>query len=234
MPYTLRKLFRWESSLVASFFQLAIPIVIQSLVMASLHIIDNVMIGQLGEMEMAAVTQANRLTFLFQLTIFGLSGATSTFVSQYWGKRDIGSIRQVQGLSLIVSGAIAILFMVLSIGFPLFVMRKFLREAPAIAMGAQYLQIVGVGYLFQALTQTYATVQKSTEQPRLPMIASIIAILTNTVLNYAFIFGRLGAPRLGIQGGAMATTIATGVEFLIVCLYGYRKKLASAAKLREL
>ncbi|HML46493.1 MAG TPA: MATE family efflux transporter [Clostridia bacterium] len=234
MRTRLRSLFFWERDFSGAFFHLAIPIAMQSLVMASLHVVDNVMVGQLGVVEMAAVTQANRFTFLFQLTMFGLSGGTAIFAAQYWGRRDVKQIQHVLGLGLICAWVFVAFFGILAIGFPHLVIRILLKEEQAIELGVRYLRIVGIGYFFQAMTQIYATILKSTEQPRLPMVASVTSIVTNTVLNYGLIFGRLGLPRLGVEGAAIATVIATVLEAGLIIGLGYGLRLATAAKPRDL
>ncbi len=226
--------FPWERDFTREFFGVAVPIAIQSMFGALLHIIDNIMIGQLGEVELAAVTQANRITFLFQLTIFGLCSGTATYVAQFWGKRDIKGIRQVMGLALCLALVSALLFLVPAMVAPRFLMGLLLNEEATIGAAVQYLPTISLTYIFFALTQCYATVQKSTEQARLPMFGGILALITNTFLNYCLIFGNLGFPRLGVRGGAIATVIAAAVEFLIVVIGGYVARFATAAKLSEL
>ncbi len=226
--------FPWERDFTRELVNVALPITVQSLLTALLHIIDNVMIGQLGEVELAAVTQANRITFLFQLALFGLSGGTATFVAQFWGKRDLRGVRETMGLSLCLSMLLAVLVVIPCVLFPSHLMRLLLNDEAAVAVAAQYLSIIAIGYLATAGSQCFGTVQKSTEQARLPMVAGIAAIATNTVLNYCLIFGNLGFPRLGVAGGAIATVIAGFVELLMVIIGGYVYKFATAARLSEL
>jgi len=227
-------LFPWERSFAREVLNVALPIVVQSMFMALLHIIDNIMIGQLGEIELAAVTQANRITFLFQLVLFGLSSGTATYVAQFWGKRDMQGIRSVMGLALCLSLVAAFLFLVPCLLIPSQLMRLLLDDERAVSAAASYLSIIGFGYLFTAVTQCFSTVQKSTEQARLPMAGGIAALLTNTFLNYCLIFGNFGFPRLGVRGGAIATVTAILVELLIVVVGGYRWRFATAARLSEL
>ncbi len=233
-PFRNGDILPWERSFSRELLRVAIPIVIQSLFTALLHIVDNIMIGQLGEIELAAVTQANRVTFLFQLVIFGLSGGTATYVAQFWGKRDIKGIRSVMGLSLCLSLVSALLFFVPCTLFPEAIMRLLLKDEAAVRAAAEYLPVIAVGYLFIAIAQCFGTVQKSTEQTRLPMVGGIAAIMVNTALNYCLIFGNFGFPRLGVRGGAIATVIAILVEMSMVIGFGYVYKFATAAKLSEL
>ena len=225
---------RLEKDFVKTTLRIAIPVMIQSLVAALMHIVDNVMIGQLGEAEIAAVTQANRVSFLFQLCIFGLSGATSVFCAQYWGQKNMKGIRQTMGMSLVICLFISIVFITLCQSMPHAIMSCFLTEENVIQLSMQYLTIVSIGYLCQGISVTLGAVQRSTEQVRLAVLASVIAIVTNTVLNYILIFGNFGAPKLGVRGAAIATVIGCTIETLIIVLGGYMLKLATAAKLKEL
>ncbi len=226
--------FPWTRDFTRETFRIAVPIIVSSFFAALLHVIDNYMIGQLGVLELAAVTQANRITFLFQLVIFGLSGGTAAYVSQYWGKRDMKGIHSVMGLALTLSTLSALCFILPCVLMPGQLMSLLLKDQASVNAAAEYLSIIVLGYLAAAITQCYGTVQKSTEQARLSMFASITALAMNTFLNYCLIFGNLGLPRLGIRGGAIATVIAQFTELLIVVIGGYIYRFATAAKLSEL
>lgn len=227
-------IFPWERAFTREVSGVAVPIMIQSLLAASLHIVDNLMIGQLGEIELAAVAQANRITFLFQLFIFGLVSGTSAFTAQYWGKRDIAGIRRVMGVALLFSLGVVLLFAIPGVAISQSVMRLLLKDENAVICAGQYLRIICFGFLFTAISQCFGSVQKSTEQARLPMVGGVVAIALNTFLNYCLIFGNLGFPKLGVQGGALATVIAAFADMLIVVVGGYLFRFATAAKLSEL
>ncbi len=224
----------WERGYARELLRVALPIVVQSLFMASLHIIDNLMIGQLGETELAAVTQANRVTFLYQLLLSGLSCGTAALVAQYWGKKDLQGIRSVMGLAMCVSLAVGLVFCAACSLFPEALMRLLLNEEAAVEAAASYLRVIAFGYPLSAGTFCYASVLKSTEQTRLPMAASICALVTNTILNYCLIFGNFGFPKLGVRGGAIATMIAIAIELAVIVSFGYILRLATAARLSEL
>lgn len=225
---------RWERDFVSAVLRIALPVALQSLVATMMHILDSVMIGRLGEVSIAAVTQANRVTFLFQLTIFGLTGAVSTFCSQYWGKRDMAGIHRTQGLALGVCLLVATVFILPCLIAPEGVMRLFLHEEEAIGLSVRYLRIICFTYLVQGASLVLATVQKSTEQVKLSMFAAILAIGINTLLNYGLIFGRLGMPQLGVEGAAIATLIACGAELIIVAGLGYAMRMSTRARLRDM
>lgn len=223
-------IFPWERDFTRETLNVAIPIVVQTLFMALLHIIDNVMIGRLGEIELAAVTQANRVTFLYELILFGLSSGTAAFVAQYWGKRDLAGIHSVMGIALSLSIVASLCFLLPCTLIPNTLMRLLLDDETAIAAAVEYLPVISIGYVLMALSQCFITAQKSTEQARLPMAAGITALTVNTFLNYCLIFGNFGFPRLGVRGGAIATVIASAVEMILVVGLGYALKLPSAAR----
>ena len=219
------RIFKWEKDFAGTVVRLAVPIILQSFMTAMMSIVDNLMIGQLGELEMAAVTQANRLTFWFQLTMFGLVGGCSTFTAQFWGKNDLDGIHQVHGLALRLAMGLSLVFALPAVLIPEKILGLLLADAQAVRIGASYLRIVGIGYLFQSVSQIYGAVQKSTQQVILPMGAGIAAIVTNTCLNALLIFGSLGAPKLGVQGAAIATVTGWALEMLLVVVIGNCKKM---------
>lgn len=234
MEMKKRGLLRWEKDFTMQILRLAVPVMIQSMVMALMHIVDNLMVGRLGATELAAVTQANRITFLFQLAMFGASGGVSVFTAQFWGKKDLCGVRSVQGIGLIAGLIVAAIIGVPSIVAPQAVLSLLLKNEEAIRIGADYLRIMGCLYFVQSITLIESTVLKSTEQAKLPMIAGIVAIVTNTVLNYLLIFDHGSFGGYGVVGAATATLIGGLLELAIILTVSYKRGYANAAKLHEL
>lgn len=110
--------FRWESNFSRQLFRLAVPIALQSVVTASMQIVDNLMIGVLGEVQLSGVTQANRVSFLFQVAMFGAISGTSIFVAQYWGRRDVAGVRKTQGIAMVFGLLVAAVLGIPSILMP--------------------------------------------------------------------------------------------------------------------
>ena len=213
---------------------LAIPIAAQNLVSSSLNMVDTIMIGGLGEIEIAAVGQANQLFFLFSLLLFGVNSGSAIFTAQFWGKRDVKNIRRVLGIGLMTSIIAAAFFTVLALIFPKQVMSIFSSDIVVITVGSDYLRIVGWSYVITAITFTFSSILRSTEQAKIPMIFSIVALLTNTVLNYVLIFGKFGFPMLGVKGAAIATVIARVLETVLMLVFVYAKKHVPAASINEM
>lgn len=230
----MRAVFLWDRAFARRFLMVALPIVIQDLVASSLHIIDGVMIGQLGDAPYAAVTQANRFTFVFQLFLFGAASGCGIFFSQFWGNRDLARMRSVMGLALRVAGVLTLLFAGSAIFFTEQVVALFLPRGESFDWAVEYLSVVAPGYFITAVDTVYASCMKSAEQTRIPMLAGIASILLNTFLNWALIYGHLGFPAMGVRGAAIATVISAGLSLVINVGASYALKLPSAVRLREL
>ena len=226
--------FRWDKAFARKFLLVALPIVIQNLVQSSLHIIDGVMIGQLGDAPYAAVTQANRFTFVFQLFLYGAASGCGILISQYWGKKDEGMIRQVMGLGMRIALLLVAIFGGLALLAPRGVISLFLPQGESFEYAVTYLVTVAPGYLIQAVDNAYSNAMKSTEQTRIPMIAGVISILTNTFLNWVLIYGNLGMPELGVKGAALATVIAAGVSMVINITATYRLRMPTAVRFKDM
>lgn len=208
--------------------------VLQELVGASLHIIDGLMVSGLGDAAYSAVTQANRFTFVFQLFIFGTASGSAIFLSQYWGARDISRMRHAMGLALGMSFALSLLFSLAAILFPRQIIGFFLPAGESAELAVKYLTIVAPSYLLLALSNVYAVAIKTAEKTYIPMLAGLASIAANTALNYAFIYGKLGSPAMGVEGAALATVIAAMISLAINVAFSYGKKLPAGARPREL
>lgn len=228
------KLFPWEPEFTKRMIHIALPIAVQNLVSASLHVVDGVMIASQGTSAYAGVTQAGRYSFLFQLFLFGAASGSAIFTSQFWGTKNIDGIRRTISLCLRVMGGLALLFMLGALLFPAGIMSLLIKDASCVEFGAQYLTLVAPSYLFAALDLVFSNCLRSTEKPVVPMMAGIVSIGVNTALNYALINGVWGFPRLGVRGAAIATVIAAFVSLLINGGYTYLKRQPGAIRWREM
>ena len=226
----------WEKDkeFYATLLRITIPIALQNLISASLNMIDTLMIGQLGENQIAAVGLANEVFFLLNLFLFGICSGTGIFVAQFWGKGDIKNIRRVLGLSIFCGLGISGIFTFVALAMPEKALGVFTRDPAVIELGVSYLSIVGLSYVMTAITYTYAFALRNTAQPKIPMILSAIAVVTNAVFNYILIFGKLGLPAMGVRGAALATVIARALELGLVLWVVYGYDLPAAARLRDM
>ena len=214
--------------------RIGLPIMIQNVVFNGLLMIDNVMIGGLGDAAISAVGIASKLSFVYILLMFGVNSGASGFSSQFWGKGDLASVRKVLGISLHLCLISAVPFFLISQFLPRQVMTFFIRDPQVIDQGAAFLRIVGWSFLVQAVSATYAIQSRGVGRTRPPMYASGLALGVNTVLNYALIYGRLGLPAMGVRGSATATLIARILELGLLLGIIYGRKYELAASLREL
>ena len=215
----MMKYLRRERGFYRRLFYLALPLILQNLITTSLGFVDTFMVGLLGSDQLSAVTAANAPIYLIQVIIFGLMSGLTILVSQYWGKQDIASINRCMGFAMYAGLAISILMAAVLFFFPTQVLLLVTDNRTLIEMGAPYLKIVGISYIFNSVSSVYVSMQRSAENPALGMKIFAASMLLNTFLNYCLIFGKFGAPALGITGAAIATPTSRIVEFLLVLLY---------------
>ncbi|SHH29454.1 MATE family efflux transporter [Clostridium grantii] len=213
---------------------IAVPIVIQNFISSSLNMVDTVMIGKLGDESIAAVGLGNKIFFLFIVILFGVYSGASIFTAQYWGKNDIKNVRRVLGVSLVSGILIAFVFTLAIIIFPKGILKIFSKDVKVIELGAQYISIVGISYVFTAVSFAYGFSARTIGQGKIPMAVSAISLGINTLFNYMLIFGKFGAMPLGVKGAAYATLIARIIEFILILFIVYNSNIAIAAKLSEL
>ncbi|SET33906.1 putative efflux protein, MATE family [Natronincola peptidivorans] len=215
-------------------FAVAIPITLQNLISSSLNLVDTVMIGRIGEIEIAAVGLANQFFFVFILLLFGLNSGASIFIAQFWGKKDVANIRRVLGIALVIGGIISSLFAGFALFAPQGVLRLFTKDVETIKLGSTYLSLVAISYLATAISFSYSFGARSIGQAKLPMIISSISLVMNTLLNYLFIFGIGFIPSMGIKGAALATLLSRIAEMLLLLWIIYSKEHPLAGRINEL
>lgn len=217
-------LIRREAGFYRNLLKLSMPIVLQNLITFSLGLIDTFMVSQLGNAEMAAVTAANVPVFLLISIVFGVQSGLGILASQYWGKKDMRSISRAIGVASMVGMAVAAVLAAILFFFPVEVMDLLSNKHELSVLGAPYLQLIGISYIFNMFSSVYASAQRSAENPGFGMKLFGASTLINTGLNYLLIFGKLGLPMLGVQGAAIATLCARICEFIICMLYALRDK----------
>ncbi|WP_347559713.1 MATE family efflux transporter [Clostridium amazonitimonense] len=214
-------------------FVLALPIVLQYLIASSLNMLDTVMIGMVGEVELASVGIANQYYFLFSLIAMGISSGCSVLIAQLWGKKDEENIRKVLGIGLISGILVTFIFTIIAAISPESIMSIFNKDKNVIAIGSEYLRIVCISYIFTTITFNFSSASRSIENTLLPMIASLVGLITNGVLNYILIFGKLGFTAMGVKGAALATLMARILECVVLLSYIYISKGILAGRIKD-
>ncbi|HCX64396.1 MAG TPA: MATE family efflux transporter [Eubacteriaceae bacterium] len=232
----LTKLIRssFEREFQKTMFSIALPIMIQSFMMSFLNMIDTIMVGRLGETEIASVGIANQFYFFYNMLLIGLCGGVSVFISQYWGRRDEKNIKKILGVGLSSVVLLSILFIIIGFYNPDNVIRLFSNDILVEQIGTQYLSITVFSYFFTGVSFLYGFSLRSIGRATLPMIVNMVAIITNVILNYLLIFGNLGFPTLGVNGAAIATLIARVTEAILLMFFIYRFENPLRAKISEL
>lgn len=213
------KLFKREPGFYSRLLSLALPILIQNLITNSLGLVDTFMVGMLGEGPLAGVTLANIPVFVVQLMMFGVQSGSSVLISQYRGKGDFQSINRVMGIGMYAAGGISLIFALVASLAPEWFMGLFGSDAEVIAIAARYARIVGWSYFFDSFVQVYIGAHRSMGDPNRGMYILAVSMGANTFLNWVLIFGRLGAPQMGVEGAALATLIARALSFSITLVW---------------
>lgn len=210
---------------------IVLPIIIQNTFSNVVSLLDNVMVGRVGTLEMSAVAIVNQLLFIFNLCIFGGLAGPGIFATQYAGAKDDEGIRHCFRIKWLFSLVMLICAFAIFLILPDKLIGIYLAEgtdaaaaASTLQYGREYLMIMLLGLVPFAVTQIYAGSLREVGETRLPMVASIVAILVNLVFNYLLIFGKFGFPKLGVVGAALATALSRYVETLIIVIYTHAKK----------
>ena len=206
---------RREPGFYRRLWVLSLPIILQNIITTSLGFADTFMVGLLGNAEMAAVTAANVPIFIIQIVIFGFQSGMAVLVSQYWGRGDTDNINRCMGVALCAVTAFSTVLALITFFFPVQVLRLITPNQELVDLAVTYIQIVGFSYIFNGISSIDAGVQRSTEFPAFGMILFAISMCVNTFLNYVLIFGKFGAPAMGVTGAAVATFISRVVEFIV-------------------
>ncbi len=198
-------------------FTLAIPIMIQDLISNSVNLVDQLMIGNLGEESITAVGLANQVFFIMILICYGVVSGASTLVGQYWGKKNDGSdptseIRKVVGISLTLNIIIALVFFTAANLIPESILDIYSDDPEVIRIGSEYLRVVSLTFFLSPISITLSSTMRSTQNTKTPMYCSSVSIITNVILNYIFIY-TLG---FGVIGAGVATVIARIVELFLL------------------
>ena len=200
---------------------LCIPIIIQNLLSNLINMVDTIMVGGLGEISVASIGIANQYFFLYNMALSGIIGGASLFIAQFYGKNDKLNIRKITGLSVISALMIGITFMIVALFSPKFIIYFFSKDLDVIKVATNYFSIIGFCYLIIAISNVFSMGSRSIRNPKLGMICSTISLFINIILNYVFIFGKLGMPALGASGAAIATVIARIIELILLVSYIY-------------
>ena len=214
------------SSLVA----IAIPISLQALLQNFVNMLDTIMIGQLGSVEIAAVGLGNQIFFILNMILFGITSGGGVFIAQFWGKKDLAGIRKSLGLMTIIAIFTAAVFTILGLFIPYKMISLYSPDQQVIQVGGTYLRYVCLSYVPTAISFSITLALRSTERVKLPLVCTAISLSVNVIANYLLIF----VAGLGVKGAAIATLIARLIELFILIIWSYSHKYEICGKIKEL
>ncbi len=217
---------------------IALPVMLQQLIMSLVSLIDNFMVAGLGDAKMAAVNVANQVNFVYFVILWTLCGAGGIYLAQFRGANDEEGMKQAYRFKAIFALAVSAVHFVLCWTIPEQLMAVMTRGNAAqeeiVAIGADYLRLVSFTWFPIAISTAIGTGFREVGKPRIPLIISVVATLVNTAGNWFLIYGNLGAPRLEVAGAAIATIIARLVELGAFIAYVRLKKESFFVPLRRL
>ena len=235
------KLFKKEPEFYKTVFSLALPIALQSLITIGVNMLDTIMVGELGEKALSATSLANSFISIYQIFCMGLGMGASVLVSRFWGMKTAHydeekaglALKQTVCLMLRLAVGLASLFALLTLIMPKTLMRMYTEELEIIELGAVYFKWSIITYFFLGTSLVTTIVLRSVGQVRYPLFVSIGAFFVNLLANYAFIFGKLGMPRMEVAGAALGTLIARLFEAGMILGYLFLRDKKILFRIRD-
>lgn len=213
--------FLFEKTFFKQVFAIVLPMALQNVISFGVNAMDSIMLGSLGDIAVSGANLGGQPFFLMSMVGFGLAGGGSVLISQYWGQGNKEVIRKVMRISMLAITVVAALAAVLCFFFPYQVMSLYTHEAEVQQAAAGYLRVISIGFVFYAVANNYMNSLRAVENVKMSTIVYAMSFFVNVFFNYIFIFGKFGAPAMGVVGAAMGTTIARIFEFVCVTFYMY-------------
>ena len=230
----MQKLYVKDKQFYKNVAGITVPIALQGLITTGVNMMDNIMVGKVGETQLSAVSLANQFISIFHIFCMGIGMGASVLVARYFGMKDKDSLKKTVAIMLRLCLTIATIFFVVTIFFPKEIMLIFSEEEDIVSEGIKYLEYSVITYFLLGLSLTSTIVLRNVKQVRIPLYTSIGAFFINIVANYMFIFGKFGAPRMEVAGAALGTLIARIFEFSVICGYLLFKDQEIGFRIRHL
>lgn len=211
-----------DKSFYKTLLIIALPVALQQLISLAVVMLDNVMVGTLGDVSLSAVSQANQVTVFFTFFVRGISGGAALLISQYWGKKDTDRIKQIFSMTFVTTLILAGVVTVFVFFCPSLVVKFFSNNNDILSEATEYIKIACFSYILFAISDTFIAMLRCVEIVKITFVISIVSFFTNLSGNYILIFGKLGLSPMGVQGAALATVIARAVELLIVMIFFFK------------
>ena len=205
-----------KDAFYSQIWKLVLPILIQNLLSSMVSSADVIMLSAVDQDSISAVSLASQYATILFSVFYGLGTGITMLCAQYYGKKDMKAINVVQGIAMRFSMVICTTFALCAAIFPKQMMWVFTKNDRLIDLGADYLRIISISYFCRGIIEVYLSVLRSVERVLICSVLNIMTFVLNVCLNGVFIYGLFGAPKLGVLGVAIATSISRVIE-LIAC-----------------
>ena len=216
-----------------NFFSIYTALVLQNVVTLSVNLADNMMLGAYSETSLSGVAAVNQIQFVFQQMVMALGEGAVMFCSQYWGKKQTEPMKKIMATAMRAGLFVAAVLFVLVSLFPHQAVGLFTTDGPIIEEGVRYIRTIRFTYLFFAMTQILLASLRSVEVVRIALYLSVTAFFVNCGINYVLIYGRFGAPEMGVLGAAVGTLMARILEWGILVFYVAKREKRLGLRLRD-
>lgn len=228
----MSRLFVKEKSFYKLILSIAVPVVLQNMITIGVNIMDTLMLGNYGEIQLSASSLANEFINIYHIMCMGMSMGAAVLTAQYYGAGNNPSLKKIVTIVLRMGLVIAAAFTVVTLLFPEELMRLYTPDEAVIEKGVLYFRISAVTYVLLGVSLILTNILRTVHQVRFPLVLSIVTFFVNVFFNWVFIYGRLGAPEMQIEGAALGTVIARLVECgsLITYFFVFDKRIGYRIK----
>ncbi len=224
--------FTKDRSFYKTLFSMLIVVALQNLVMYSVNMVDNVMLGRYSQEALSGATTVNQLFFMVEQFALAISNTLVAIAAQYWGQKRTGPIRALSGIAMRLGIVISVIILLLCIFMPDQLLHIFTNSPEIIAQAKDYLSIIQWTFVLFIISNIFMAMLRSVGTVKISFYVSVVSLLINIVLNYCLIYGHFGFPQMGVKGAAIATLIARIVELAVVFFYVLKidKKIHAISK----
>ncbi len=213
---------------------IAVPLMLQQFVNASVNLVDNLMVGQLGDASLAGVASVNRVYIIVLFAITGFMSTTAVFIAQFYGAKDNERIKQSFRFGIVFCTIIAVVFTGISLAIPELLVSFFTDEPLIITEGIKYFKYFALSIIPLVFCLVLSDAMRAVGDVKTPMYAAIFAVLCNCLFNYVLIFGHFGFPEMGVAGAGLATFLSRALEAILLFYVLYKKDFPFKTKISDL
>lgn len=213
---------------------IAVPMMLQQLITSMVNLLDNLMVGQLGDYAISGIATVNRFFMIGSFAMLGISTASSIFIAQFYGSENKDAMKQSFRYSIVASLLAFLPFLLAAYLIPQQIIGFFSPDPLLQEAAMQYIFVAALTFIPQAISVAAMNAMRAVGESKIPLQISIVTVLTNGLFNYLLIFGSWGFPKWGIMGAAMGTLIARLVELILVMIVMKRSHFDFATSLLDL